>query len=150
MPSNAGHSQKICNPQPKKFFQVQTTRLAKFFELLTRSVALTGPEKFLHKATCNPAVFARTAWINLGVKVLMLNVAFTKIVSMFIASFKCYLKSFMCFLKQGILVNAEPFHACAPIMTRPYPEMSPGNLTRNAFVLISRGICDFGTKVMHY
>jgi len=31
---------------------VQATRLAASFELLTRSVALTGLEKFLLKATC--------------------------------------------------------------------------------------------------
>jgi len=40
---------------------VQTTRLAKYFELLTLSVALTGPEKFPHKAMCDPAVFTQTA-----------------------------------------------------------------------------------------
>jgi len=37
---------------------VQTTKLAKSFELLTGSVALTGPEKFLRKAMCDPAVFS--------------------------------------------------------------------------------------------
>jgi len=37
---------------------VQTTKLAESFELLTRSVALTGPEKFSRKAMCDPAVFA--------------------------------------------------------------------------------------------
>jgi len=64
------HSQK--NPQPpiKTFFQLQTTRLAESFALLTRSVALSGPEKFPCKATCNPAVFTWTAWIDLGAKVL--------------------------------------------------------------------------------
>ena len=45
----------------KKFFQLQTTRLAESFELLTGSVALTGPEKLLCQATCDPADFARTA-----------------------------------------------------------------------------------------
>ena len=64
------HSQKTRTPQPKKFFWVQTTRLSESFELLTGSVALTKPEKFLRKATCDPAVFSRTAWINPGAKVL--------------------------------------------------------------------------------
>jgi len=36
---------------------VQTTRLAASFELLTGSVALTGPEKFPRKATCDPVFF---------------------------------------------------------------------------------------------
>jgi len=48
---------------------VQTTRFAKSFELLTGSVALTGLEKSSRKAMCDPAVFARTAWINLDTKV---------------------------------------------------------------------------------
>jgi len=64
------HSQKNCIPQPQKFFCVQTTRMAESFELLTRSVAVTWPEKFLCKATCDPAVFSQTAWINPGAKVL--------------------------------------------------------------------------------
>jgi len=38
---------------------VETTRLAESFELLTRSVVLIGPEKFLRKVTCDPAVFVR-------------------------------------------------------------------------------------------
>jgi len=58
------------NPQSKNIFQVQTTRLAESFELLTMSVALTGPEKYLRKATCNSAIFAWTTWINPGAKVL--------------------------------------------------------------------------------
>jgi len=33
------HSQKICNPQPKKFFLVQSTRLANLFEPLNSSLA---------------------------------------------------------------------------------------------------------------
>jgi len=41
---------KNLHPHPKSFIQVQSTRLAVFFETLTRSVALTGLEKFLHKA----------------------------------------------------------------------------------------------------
>ena len=48
---------KNASPQPKNFFRVQTTRLAESFELLSGSVALTGSEKFLRKATCDPAVF---------------------------------------------------------------------------------------------
>ena len=58
-------------PQPpKKLFRVQTRRLAKSFELLSGPIALTGPKKFLHKATCNPAVFAWTTGIILDAKVL--------------------------------------------------------------------------------
>ena len=53
-----------------KIFRAQSTRLAESFELLTWSVALTALEKFPRKAMCNPAVFARTAWINPDVKVL--------------------------------------------------------------------------------
>ena len=60
-------------PNQKIFFRVQTTRLAESFELLTGSVVLTGPEKFPHKAMCDPAVFAWTAWINPGSKVLIAN-----------------------------------------------------------------------------
>jgi len=58
------------NPHPptKNFFLVQTRRLAESFELLTGSVVLTRPEKFLCKTTCDPAVFAWNAWINLGAK----------------------------------------------------------------------------------
>jgi len=44
------------HPQAKNFFRVQTARLAKAFELLTESEALIEPEKFPHKATCNPVV----------------------------------------------------------------------------------------------
>jgi len=50
---------------------VQSTRLAESFEPFTESVVLTGPEKFLRKAMCDPAVFLQTAWINPGAKVLM-------------------------------------------------------------------------------
>jgi len=50
---------KICTPQAKNFFQVRTRRLAMSFEPLTRSVTLTEPEKFLHKATRNLVVLAR-------------------------------------------------------------------------------------------
>jgi len=41
---------------------MQSTRLAESFELFTGSVALTGPEKFLPKATYDPAVFSQTTW----------------------------------------------------------------------------------------
>ena len=60
------------NPHPnqKKIFRVQTTRLAESFKLLIGSVALTRLEKFPRKATCDPAVFAQTAWSNPGAKVL--------------------------------------------------------------------------------
>jgi len=51
---------------------VQTRKLAKSFEHLTGSVALTGPEKFLCKATCDLAIFARTVWINPAVIMLTL------------------------------------------------------------------------------
>jgi len=51
------HSQKTCPPNQKKFFRVQTTRLADSFELLTGSVVLTRPEKFPRKATCDLAGF---------------------------------------------------------------------------------------------
>jgi len=56
---------------------VQSTRLVESFELLTRSVALTGLEKFPRKATCDPAVFARTTWTNLAMKVLTVFFKFT-------------------------------------------------------------------------
>jgi len=48
---------KPISPNQKIFFRVQTTRLAESFELLTRSVVLTGPEKFPHKAARYPAIF---------------------------------------------------------------------------------------------
>jgi len=38
---------------------VQATRLAESFELLTRSVALTRPEKFPRKATCVLVLFSQ-------------------------------------------------------------------------------------------
>jgi len=43
----------------KKFFWVQATWLAVSFQTLTRSVALTGTEKFLHKATCVSLFFSQ-------------------------------------------------------------------------------------------
>jgi len=49
---------------------VQTTRLAVSFDTSTRSVTHTGVEIFPCKATCDPAVFLRTAYINPDVKVL--------------------------------------------------------------------------------
>jgi len=64
------HSQKTRILQPKMLFWVQTTRVAESFELLTRSAAFTGPEKFPHQATRDPAVFAQTTWISLDAKVL--------------------------------------------------------------------------------
>jgi len=41
-----------------------------FFDTFTGSVEHTGAEKFLRKATCESAVFLRTVWINLALKVL--------------------------------------------------------------------------------
>jgi len=38
------HSQKICNPKPKNFFQVQTRRLANRFEALNSSLAQSAEE----------------------------------------------------------------------------------------------------------
>jgi len=49
------------HPQPKKFFGVQSTRLAESFEPFTGSVVHTGQEKFLRKAACDPTVFSRIA-----------------------------------------------------------------------------------------
>jgi len=46
---------------------------------MTGSVALTGPEKFPPKATYDPADFSRTAWINLGAKVLTVLINFEEI-----------------------------------------------------------------------
>ena len=43
----------------QKLFRVKTRRLGAFFEPFTGSVALTRPEKFPCKATCNPVVLAR-------------------------------------------------------------------------------------------
>jgi len=40
---------------------VQATRLAVSFKLLTGSVALTGQEKFPHKATCVSVFFSQTS-----------------------------------------------------------------------------------------
>ena len=37
-------SQKICNPQPKNFFQVQSTRLADPFEPLNSSLAQSAED----------------------------------------------------------------------------------------------------------
>ena len=60
------HSQKIHTPNQKNFI-VQTTRLAKSFELLTGSAALIGPEKIFH-----PAVFAQTTSTDPGAKLLII------------------------------------------------------------------------------
>jgi len=38
------HSQKICNPQPKNLFRVQTRRLGTSFEPLNSSLPLSAPE----------------------------------------------------------------------------------------------------------
>ena len=61
----------IKNPHPPTtiyFFRVQTTRLAAPFDTSTRSVTRTRAEKLPYKATCDLAVFLRTAWINPDVK----------------------------------------------------------------------------------
>jgi len=50
---------KNLHTQPKNFFQVISTRLAVSCELLTGSVAFTGPEKFPRKATCDYVTFSR-------------------------------------------------------------------------------------------
>jgi len=39
------------------FFSSANYKTVESFELLARSVAFTRPEKFQHKATCDPAVF---------------------------------------------------------------------------------------------
>jgi len=44
----------------KKFFRVQTTRLAASFDTSTTSVTRQGAEIFLHKSTSDPAVFLQT------------------------------------------------------------------------------------------
>jgi len=51
------------NPHPptKNFFRVQATRLAAYFETLTESVELTGPEKYQRKATCVSVFFSRNS-----------------------------------------------------------------------------------------
>jgi len=51
------------NPKPKtkKFFALQTTRLAESFERLNSSLVLSAPELCLPKSTCEQAVFARAA-----------------------------------------------------------------------------------------
>jgi len=59
---------KIHTPQPKNIFRVQIRTLAVSFETLTGSVAITGPEKFLRKATCDPVVLAREFLISAGRK----------------------------------------------------------------------------------
>jgi len=38
------HSQKICNPQPKTFFRVQTRKLTNIFEPLNSSLAQSTEE----------------------------------------------------------------------------------------------------------
>ena len=41
----------------KKFFRVQSTRLAASFDTSTRSVTRTGAEIITRKVTCDPSVF---------------------------------------------------------------------------------------------
>jgi len=53
------HSQKIHNPQPEIFFQVQTRRLSAPFEPFNSSLLLSAPELRERKATCNPVVLAQ-------------------------------------------------------------------------------------------
>jgi len=55
------HTKNPHPPYKKFFFNGLLQDFAKTFELLTGSVMLSGPEKFLRKAMCDPAVFARTA-----------------------------------------------------------------------------------------
>jgi len=50
---------KMQSSQAKIFFRVQTRRLAASFEPFIRSVALTGLEKFPHKAMCDPVDLAQ-------------------------------------------------------------------------------------------
>jgi len=58
-PSTYDVTQKICNPQPKNFFRVQTRRLAWSFEPLNSSLPLlVAPELHACKATCDPVVLA--------------------------------------------------------------------------------------------
>jgi len=59
---------KPAPPNHNLFFRVQTTRLAAPFDTSTRSVTCTRAEKLPCKATCDLAVFLRTAWINPDVK----------------------------------------------------------------------------------
>jgi len=53
------HSQKTAPPNQKIFFWVQTRTLAVSFDILTRSITLTGAVKFLCKATCISVFFSR-------------------------------------------------------------------------------------------
>ena len=46
-------------PTKKFFFKCRLERIAASFDTLTRSVGLTGPEKFRHKATCVSVFFSR-------------------------------------------------------------------------------------------
>ena len=50
---------KSALPNPKKFFQVPTRRLAVSFEPLKNSLPLTAPQLRAPKAMCNPVVLAR-------------------------------------------------------------------------------------------
>ena len=62
---------KTATPNQKIFIQVQATRLVAYFELLTGSVALTGPEKFPRKATfVSVFFFLKNPWFWPDAKVL--------------------------------------------------------------------------------
>jgi len=50
---------KNLHPQPKKFYRVQTRRLAVSFELLNSSLLLSVPELRSRKATCDPVVLVQ-------------------------------------------------------------------------------------------
>jgi len=52
---------------------VQTTRFSVSFELLTGSVALTGPEKFPRKASCDQVFSSRNPQKRPDAKVLNSN-----------------------------------------------------------------------------
>jgi len=53
------HSQKICIPQTKHFFRVQTRRLAASFEPLNSSLPLSAPELRSRKSMCDLVVLAQ-------------------------------------------------------------------------------------------
>jgi len=53
----------------QKVFPLQTIRLAEPFQHLNSFLVFTAPELGSHKATCEQAIFAQTAWINPALKV---------------------------------------------------------------------------------
>jgi len=67
------HSHKICTPQAKNFFQVQTRTHASSLEPFTRCVALTRPDKFLRKATCVSVFYLKNPQKHLDAKVLRIK-----------------------------------------------------------------------------